>query len=190
MYPKFILLFLFYFINPLTQAIMLLKNNHHHHYHELWSVRRSGCSLNLKVKLIFSSFNLASYVSPSCRFILQCLFGYPLCVHSFSVLQPIFRYCSISRKIFPKIFRGEHLRTKKGRVLHFEASIAEVRNVISIKFYIFRCRTMKKEIAGEFPFLSLCTVHYNSWFLSSLKHGSSHKELRSRFQKFPAWPAF
>jgi hypothetical protein len=52
--------------------------------------------------------------------------------------------------LFPKIIRDENLRTQRGRVLPFKISIAEATNVISIKYYIFGCRTLKKKIGGEF----------------------------------------
>jgi hypothetical protein len=64
-------------------------HHHQHHHHELWSVRRSACSLSLKVKLVLPSFPGASYVSlPPCP-ILQCLFGYPVCARSLYVFVAI-----------------------------------------------------------------------------------------------------
>jgi hypothetical protein len=41
------------------------NHNHHHchHHHELWSVRFSAYSLNVKVKLALPSFSRASYAS-------------------------------------------------------------------------------------------------------------------------------
>jgi len=54
---------------------------HHHHHLELWRVRRSACSLTLKVKSVLPSFLGASYASPPFGLILQCLLGYPLSVH-------------------------------------------------------------------------------------------------------------
>ena len=61
----------------------------HHHHHELWRVRRSSCSLALKVKLVPSPFSGTSYISPPLRYILQCLFRYPVCVRSLWMLQPL-----------------------------------------------------------------------------------------------------
>jgi hypothetical protein len=47
-----------------TKSIWIIfHHHHHHHHHELWSVRRSVCSLSLKVKLVLPSFPLASYAS-------------------------------------------------------------------------------------------------------------------------------
>jgi len=57
-------------------------NRDHFHYIDLRSVGRSTHSLTLKVKSVLPSFPRLSYVSPAFMFILQCVLGYPVCIHS------------------------------------------------------------------------------------------------------------
>ena len=52
-----------------------------HRYRDLRRGRLSACSLTLKVNSVLSSALRASHVSSPFWLILQCLFGYPLCVH-------------------------------------------------------------------------------------------------------------
>jgi len=61
--------------------------HHHHHYHQQWRLLHSGLwrvrrAYSLTIKLVLLAVPAASYVSPSSRFVLQCLLEYPFTVHS------------------------------------------------------------------------------------------------------------
>jgi hypothetical protein len=75
---------------------------HYHHYHhqDLWRVRHSACSLSLKVKLILPSVPRSSNVSLPLSPTFQCLFVYPVCVHSLYVYSHSRWYCFISKTMF------------------------------------------------------------------------------------------
>ena len=70
-------------------------------------VRRSSCSLILKVELVHPSLLRPSHVPSSFRSLSQCLSWNPICVHPLYVLYPLFLvlfyflYYVLSSRFFP-----------------------------------------------------------------------------------------
>jgi len=95
------------------------------HHHELWRVRPSACSLNLKVELVPPPFPRACYISSPFRFILQCLLEYLLSRSTFRM--PLLDCCKqLIQTVCPRS-HSHRVQVSPSNMNHIKITITDYR---------------------------------------------------------------